>query len=117
MQTSNGAGVVWAISGGTKAVAGQAAKKWRRVGILFFIMQNAGVPPECTWAAFRSELDIPKALERLQSGSSLTPELLGLTVVALKYRAAGRFEAFTVSQERVPDLLRHQADLMSVLES
>jgi len=68
-----------------------------------------------SWAAFESELDVPKALESLQAGTPLTPQLLCPKVVALKRHSSGRFEAFTVSLDRVPDLLRNETDLLSVL--
>ncbi|MBV9036427.1 MAG: B12-binding domain-containing radical SAM protein [Acidobacteriaceae bacterium] len=68
------------------------------------------------WAAFHSKLNLEEVLARLESGAPLTPDLLSSTAVILKRRSEGRFQAYTLAQERIVDLLQRQPDLTAILD-
>ncbi|MBV9225844.1 MAG: hypothetical protein JOY85_17560 [Acidobacteriaceae bacterium] len=68
------------------------------------------------WAAFHSKLNLEEVLARLGSGVPLTPDLLSSTAVILKRRSEKRFQAYTLAQERITDLLRLEPDLTTILD-
>jgi len=69
------------------------------------------------WAAFHSDVDLPGVLACLQKGVALAPDLLLPTTVVLTRRGADRFAAYTVDEERVPDLMAGRGDLMSAFQN
>jgi radical SAM superfamily enzyme YgiQ (UPF0313 family) len=66
------------------------------------------------WVAFRSELDLPRALARLQLGACLTPDLLSPITVVLARKREQQFAAYTVDAERTSDLAQLSAELAGV---
>ncbi len=69
------------------------------------------------WAAFQSQLNLPETLEQLRSDAPLAPDLLSPTTVVLARKGDGVFAAYTVDQERIPDLLHGDDSLLNVFQS
>ena len=70
---------------------------------------------EGSWVAFASGIDVPEAIRRLQAGAGLGADLLQEQVVVLVSRTDGRFVAYTLDPELLPDLLAGQPALRETL--
>jgi hypothetical protein len=77
---------------------------------------DVALTSSASWVAIESQVEIARVIDRLSTGSKLSPELLSRNVVVFSRRTDGSLHAYTVDDTLRGRLLLHDDNLIRVFE-